>query len=70
MERVLAAFLTVDAYILLPVVVGLAIAGLLWLRERRAHRKASIRELVCSIDADCPPGFTCIGGLCVPATEG
>ena len=24
------------------------------------------RELACSVDNDCPPGFICLGGRCVP----
>lgn len=22
--------------------------------------------MACSLDADCPPGYTCVGGHCVP----
>ena len=32
---------------------------------RRARRRA---VMACSIDADCPPGYVCVGGVCVPAT--
>ncbi len=29
--------------------------------------KRAIPDLVCSIDADCPEGYACVGGCCVPA---
>ncbi len=24
----------------------------------------------CSVDSDCPPGYVCRNGVCVPATQG
>ena len=32
------------------------------------RRGKTIRELSCAIDADCPQGYMCVGGTCVPAT--
>lgn len=36
----------------------------------RRHRKAPAEtrgpELTCSVDADCPSGFVCVNGYCVP----
>jgi hypothetical protein len=29
-------------------------------------RLKRVMSRVCSIDADCPPGYHCIGGHCVP----
>jgi hypothetical protein len=26
------------------------------------------RQLSCSADTDCPPGYICAGGVCVPAS--
>ena len=34
--------------------------------KARARKKASA-DMVCSIDKDCPPGFVCMGGHCVPS---
>ncbi|MBI4304578.1 MAG: hypothetical protein HY665_09625 [Chloroflexi bacterium] len=30
-------------------------------------RKETKLDLACSIDSDCPPGFVCMRGRCVPA---
>ena len=32
--------------------------------KRKAAKK--IQNAVCSIDADCPSGYSCINGCCVP----
>ncbi len=44
--------------------------GLYYLLKRGARRKTAISMadssgLVCSIDADCPPGYTCVNGTCM-----
>jgi len=33
----------------------------------RAIRGRGVKQLGCSIDSDCPPGYICVGGTCVPA---
>lgn len=35
-------------------------------RKRRELARAKVSNLVCSIDADCPPGYVCLNGCCVP----
>ena len=39
--------------------------------ERRARRGliAARNIITCRIDADCPPGYMCIDGRCVPMTD-
>jgi hypothetical protein len=32
------------------------------------RRGKTIIGLTCAIDADCPQGYKCVGGNCVPAT--
>ena len=32
------------------------------------RRGKTIKGLGCAIDADCPQGYMCVGGTCVPAT--
>jgi hypothetical protein len=44
----------------IPVVIGFALAGGIALAELQS------RHLVCYVDADCPPGYECIGGKCLP----
>ena len=35
-------------------------------RKRAKLLKRALPNLVCSIDTDCPQGFICINGHCVP----
>lgn len=30
--------------------------------------KARTKKLVCAVDADCPPGYVCVDGICVAAS--
>lgn len=34
--------------------------------RRRAPAETQGLHLACSSDSDCPPGFVCVGGYCVP----
>ena len=36
------------------------------LKQRKLQKRA-IPDLVCSLNADCPTGFVCVSGHCVPA---
>ena len=36
-----------------------------WNLSKATKKKAS--KLICSIDADCPEGYICVNGHCVPA---
>ena len=33
----------------------------------QSGKRSRLAKLVCSIDTDCPSGFVCQGGQCVPA---
>ena len=39
------------------------------LLQRPARRSFAGDGLTCALDADCPPGYICMNGSCVPATE-
>ena len=34
----------------------------------QGSKRSKLARQVCAIDADCPPGFVCQGGQCVPAS--
>lgn len=36
-------------------------------RKRAAKTIKGLPHWACSIDSDCPPGFVCVDGYCVPA---
>lgn len=66
MEVALAILLALAVFVGIPAAIGFGIVGLTTLlgRTRVAQTRVS---LVCSIDADCPPGYKCVEGRCVPA---
>jgi len=63
METLLAVLMVLAIHIGTPTVIGLAIVGSTVLAEQT---KLQSRKLVCAIDADCPPGYVCIGSRCTP----
>ena len=75
METILAMLVVSGIFMGIPTVVGFAIAGVYILTRREARtakRSTALHEteapgaLVCALDADCPPGYWCVGGRCVP----
>ncbi len=36
-------------------------------RQRSGLLKRALHDLACSIDTDCPAGYMCVSGHCVPA---
>jgi hypothetical protein len=76
METMLAVLMVLGVYIMLPAIIGFIIVGSFMLWEHWAIRKVAHVEkqasqplMVCSTDADCPLGYVCMGGRCVPVTE-
>ena len=63
METFLAILLVLAIHVGIPTIIGFAIVGGVVQAERA---KLQTRELVCATDADCPPGYVCIGGSCLP----
>ena len=50
-----------------PILIWVGAGSALYQSRKRAKLlEKAIPNLACSIDADCPPGFVCIGGRCVP----
>jgi len=37
-------------------------------RRRSSLLKRALPDLACSIDSECPDGYICVSGYCVPAT--
>ncbi len=62
-SSVLLAFLTtILAPVLIWVALAIAVRELL-LRWRESHLPST---MVCRIDTDCPPGYICLAGRCIP----
>ena len=66
MERILAVLLVGVVFIALPALVGFAIAGFFLLRQRMVRVKLGITELLCAVNTDCPQGYICVNGRCLP----
>ena len=61
---------------MLALLIGCCTPLLIWvgagtaLYQRRKEKnplKRALSNLVCSVDIDCPPGFVCVEGRCVPS---
>ncbi len=58
--------LIIAGFLFLIALSGISTAVFFALRDRRTSENQVIAELICAIDADCPPDFTCVNGYCVP----
>jgi hypothetical protein len=73
--KYLKHFVAVPSVLVAALIAPVLWTGLIWsgtfigvgklLKERRERR--SLKN-TCRIDADCPPGYVCHRGQCVPAT--
>ncbi len=61
---------------ILALLLGCSVPLLIWVgagsalyqwRKQSKLLKRALPDLVCSIDADCPSGYVCFNGRCVPA---
>lgn len=52
-----------------PLLIWLAAGSALYYKRKQLGllEKAPMSTLICSRDADCPSGFVCASGHCVPA---
>lgn len=67
MELILAILVVLAIHVGVPTVIGFVIVGILaWCERSVAHQKRR-RQLVCTVNADCPLGYICVNGCCVPA---
>jgi hypothetical protein len=67
----LAVLQVLGIFLVLPIVIASSIISFVLIfgivkRKVTGSIKESIEVLVCSIDADCPEGYLCVGGKCVP----
>jgi hypothetical protein len=67
MEQLVGVFQAIGFLIVFPSIIGFIIVGSFLIWSRRATAKRDITSLVCSVNSDCPPGFVCVNGHCVPA---
>jgi len=66
MELTLGILLGLGIFAALPSLIGIIVANAFILWDHRASAKQGMAKLVCSIDTDCPSGFVCLDGHCVP----
>ncbi len=68
MGVLLTVLLVIGVTVLVPAIIAFGISGGFTFSERRRvteKRKAPGR--VCRLDVDCPGGYICEDGVCVPA---
>ncbi len=54
-----------------PLLIWVGAGVALYQQRKQANLLGQVLpDLACSIDADCPPGFVCVGGYCVLAKAG
>ena len=64
---------------LLALLIGCCVPVVIWVaggvalyqassqsKKRRELARAAVPDVSCSIDTDCPSGFVCMNGYCVP----
>ena len=67
MKRVGSLFLALLIGILVPFVIWIA-GGVAFYqsRKRKSFISKTLSDLVCAIDTDCPAGYKCLNGYCIP----
>ena len=67
MKRVRNCTLALLLGLCAPLLIWVGAGVALYQRRRQANLvKQALPDLVCSIDADCPPGYVCVNDRCVP----
>ena len=52
----------------MPLLIWAGLGVALYQRKKEANLlKQALANMMCSINADCPPGFVCLDGHCIPA---
>jgi len=67
-KRVGAVFLALLASVCVPLPawwINIAGSWQLFTESPATRAQFQFRKLICATDADCPPGYVCIGGRCV-----
>jgi hypothetical protein len=53
-----------------PVLIWAGVGSAFYQQKKQVRSLAGdLADQFCSIDADCPPGYICRGGSCVPETN-
>jgi len=67
MEHFSAFLVAIGIFLLAPALMGFGIIGTVRLvRPGREAARRKVRASVCSVDADCPEGYECRDGVCLP----
>lgn len=67
MRKVRNCFIAISLGLCTPLLIWVG-AGCAFVAVQKQKKLLSraLPELVCSIDSDCPTGYVCVNGLCVP----
>ena len=64
----------VGIFLGIPIIVALVIISLVMIGEQLKHKETGTStsgsdKLVCSLDTDCPTGYVCMYGKCIPRSK-
>ena len=66
MEIALGILQGIGIFLVGPIIFGLLIGGIVVLWSFRKAKRVEVFDIACSLDIDCPPGYVCDNGVCVP----
>lgn len=67
MRRVRNVLIALLIGCLAPVIIWVAGGVALYQsRKGKSAFKKALHSMACSIDTDCPPGYICLNGCCIP----
>lgn len=71
--QVIVASVLPAPFILFPVAYAWYLTGSgtysLLFGKAEEKRGEAVKRLSCSVDTDCPPGYICVNGVCVPSSQ-
>ena len=67
MRRVRNCVLAILLGFCVPFLIWIGAGVALYINRKEARMKKALGNLTCRIDSDCPPGYECINGRCIPA---
>ena len=54
----------------MPLLIWVGLGSALYQKSKEANQlKQALPNLTCRINADCPSGYVCLNGRCVPANQ-
>jgi len=74
MVTLLTVLEVLGVFLILPLIIGLIVISLVFTfqslkKSMSENHEQKLIDLVCKIDADCPEGYLCVNGQCIPQND-